>query len=67
MIDDYVQDGLDLLDKSGAGYFVIIPFGKRTISYWHLSPEQKQQMIEAFEDGWLSETIINQLKTSLQA
>jgi len=40
MIDDYVQDGLDCLDKSEEGYFLIIPFGKRTIYHWNLCEDQ---------------------------
>lgn len=66
MIDNYVQDGLDCLDKSEEGYFLIIPFGKRTIYHWNLCEEQKKQIIKALEDGWLTDNIINLLKQSLE-
>lgn len=63
MIDDFVQDALDQLDKSEANYLLIIPFGRRTIFNSNLAPQNAAMMIEGIRDGWFVEAIVEHLQS----
>jgi hypothetical protein len=67
MIDDYIQDGLDDLDKSKAPYVVMVGFGNKTIMHSNLGAQNVELLRKWVDDGRLLKifkTHLQKLKTN---